>query len=92
MKEVCSKHLAQLQFALQLQQPRLVGRPVPVQAGQQVQVVQQLRVVRLVQVVQQVRVVRLVRAQAEQPVQAQQPHSPHQQLQSQCQPELCRLH
>ena len=86
MKEVCSKHLAQLQFALQLQQPRLVGRPVPVQAGQQVQVVQQLRVVRLVQVVQ------LLRAQAEQPVQAQQPHSPHQQLQSQCQPELCRLH
>ena len=24
--------------------------------------------------------------------QEQQPHSPHQQLQSQCQPELCRLH
>jgi hypothetical protein len=85
VKEVCLKHLARSPFALQLQPLRLVERPALAQA--------------LVQAERQVLVLVLVPAQVEQQVlaralakQTQQPHSPHQQLQSQCQPELCRLH
>jgi hypothetical protein len=89
VKEVCLKHLARSPFALQLQPLRLVERPALAQA----QAERQVRVLVLVlvpaqapvQVEQQV----LARALAKQ---TQQPHSPHQQLQSQCQPELCRLH
>ena len=91
------KHLARLPFALQLQPLRLVERPalalalVLVQAERQVRVLVLVLVLVLVPVpvpvlaVQQV----LARALAKQ---AQQPHSPHQQLQSQCRPEPCRLH
>jgi hypothetical protein len=83
--------LARSPFALQLQPLRLVERPALAQAL--VQAERQVLVLVLVlvpaqapvQVEQQV----LARALAKQ---AQQPHSPHQQLQSQCQPELCRLH
>ena len=91
MTEVCSKHLARSPFALQLQPLRLVERPALAQALVLVQAERQVRVLVLVpaqapvQVEQQV----LARALAKQ---AQQPHSPHQQLQSQCRPELCRLH
>ena len=98
MTEVCSKHLARSQFALQLQPPRLDVQPVQVlapvvqlaQAQARVQVEQ---LVLVLEPAQQVRaqVVQLVPEPA-QPVRAQQPHSPHQQLQSQCQPELCLLH
>jgi hypothetical protein len=103
VKVVCSKHLARSPFALQLQPLRLVERPalaqalvlVLVQAERQVLVLVLVLVLVPVpapapvpvpvQVEQQV----LARALAKQ---AQQPHSPHQQLQSQCRPELCRLH
>jgi hypothetical protein len=93
VKEVCLKHLARSPFALQLQPLRLVERPALAQARELVQAERQVLVLVLVlvpaqapvQVEQQV----LTRALAKQ---AQQPHSPHQQLQSQCQPELCRLH
>jgi hypothetical protein len=97
VKEVCSKHLARSQFALQLQLLQLVERLVQMQALELVLV--------LVQAERQVRVLVLVLVPAQAPVQVeqqvlaralakqeQQPHSPHQQLQSQCQPELCRLH
>ena len=93
MKEVCLKHLAWSQFALQLQPLRLVERPALAQALVLVQAERQVRVLVLVlvpaqapvQVEQQV----LARALAKQ---ALQKHSPHQQLQSQCRPEPCRLH
>ena len=91
MTEVCLKHLARLPFALQLQPLRLVERPAPAQALVQAERQVRVRVLVLVpaqapaQVEQQV----LARALAKQ---AQQPHSPHQQLQSQCRPEPCRLH
>jgi hypothetical protein len=77
--------LARSPFALQLQPLRLVVRPVQARAVQLAQVLVPAQGVQLVLAVQQV----LARALAKQ---AQQPHSPHQQLQSQCQPELCRLH
>jgi hypothetical protein len=85
--------LARSPFALQLQLLRLVERPALAQALVLVQAERQVRVL--------VRVLVLVPAQAqvEQQVlaralakQALQKHSPHQQLQSQCRPELCRLH
>jgi hypothetical protein len=87
VKEVCLKHLARSPFALQLQLLRLVERRALAQALVLVQAERQVLVLVLVpaQVEQQV----LARALAKQ---EQQPHSPHQQLQSQCQPELCRLH
>jgi hypothetical protein len=90
VKEVCLKHLAWSQFALQLQPLRLVERPalaqalVLVQAERQVLVLVLVLVPAPVQVEQQV----LARALAKQVLQK---HSPHQQLQSQCQPEPCRL-
>jgi hypothetical protein len=87
--------LARSPFALQLQPLRLVERPALAQA----------LVLVLVQAERQVRVLVLVLVPAQAPVQveqqvlaralakqAQQPHSPHQQLQSQCRPEPCRLH
>jgi hypothetical protein len=85
--------LARSRFALQLQPLRLVERPALAQALVLVQAERQVLVLvpvpvpaqAPVQVEQKV----LARALAKQ---AQQPHSPHQQLQSQCQPELCRLH
>jgi hypothetical protein len=97
VKEVCLKHLARSPFALQLQPLRLVERPalaqalvlVLVQAERQVRVLVPAQAP--VQVEQRVLAVQLVLARAL-AKQAQQPHSPHQQLQSQCQPELCRLH
>jgi hypothetical protein len=82
---------------VQLQPLRLVERPALAQALVLVRAERQVLVLVLVlvlvpvpaqapvQVEQQV----LARALAKQ---TQQPHSPHQQLQSQCQPELCRLH
>ena len=88
--EVCSKHLARSPFALQLQLLRLDVRPAqvlaPAQAERQVRVLVRVLVPAQtpVQVEQQV----LARALAKQ---ALQPHSPHQQLQSQCRPEPCRL-
>jgi hypothetical protein len=91
VKEVCLKHLARSPFALQLQPLRLVERRalaqalVLVQAERQVLVLVRVRVPAQAPVEQQL----LARALAKQ---AQQPHSPHQQLQSQCRPELCRLH
>jgi hypothetical protein len=97
VKEVCLKHLARSPFALQLQPLRLVERPALAQALVLVQAERQ--VLALVQAERQVRVPAQAPVQVEQQVltralakQAQQPHSPHQQLQSQCQPELCRLH
>jgi hypothetical protein len=89
--------LARSPFALQLQPLRLVVRPVQARAVQLAQVLARVRAVQLAQVLVPAQVVQLVlavqqvlaRALAKQ---AQQPHSPHQQLQSQCQPELCRLH
>jgi hypothetical protein len=88
---------------LQWQLLRLVERPVqarePAQVVQLAQVLVQAReparVLQLAQVL--VRVAQRVLAQVRQPalaqqVRAQQPHSPHQQLQSLCQPELCHLH
>jgi len=89
--EVCSKHLARSPFALQLQLLRLVERPALAQALVLVQAERQVRVLVLVLVEQQAPAVQQVLARAL-AKQAQQPHSPHQQLQSQCQPELCRLH
>ena len=98
MTEVCSKHLARSRFALQWQLLRLVERPVqvrePAQVVQLALVPVQAQVVQLAQVLARVaqRVLAQVRQPAlAQPVRAQQPHSPHQQLQSQCQPELCHL-
>ena len=101
MTEVCSKHLARSRFALQWQPLRQVERPVQVREPARVVqlVLVPARVVQLAQVRQPVlaQVVQLVLAQVRQPalaqpVRAQQPHSPHQQLQSLCQPELCHLH
>jgi hypothetical protein len=93
VKEVCLKHLARSPFALQLQPLRLVERPALAQALVLVQAEQQVRVPAQapVQVEQRVLAVQQVLARAL-AKQEQQPHSPHQQLQSQCQPELCRLH
>jgi hypothetical protein len=95
VKEVCLKHLARSPFALQLQPLRLVERPALAQALVLVLVLvqaeQQVQVQAPVQVEQRVLAVQLVLARAL-AKQTQQPHSPHQQLQSQCQPELCRLH
>jgi hypothetical protein len=97
VKEVCLKHLARSPFALQLQPLRLVERPALAQALVLVQAERQVLVLVLVlvpvpvpaqapvQVEQQV----LARALAKQ---ALQKNSPHQQLQSQCRPEPCRLH
>ena len=80
-----------------MQPLRLVERPALAQAQALV----------LVQAERQVRVLVLVLVPAQAPAPAQveqqvlaralakqalQKHSPHQQLQSQCQPELCRLH
>ena len=74
-----------------MQPLRLVERPALAQALVLVQAERQVRVLVLV--------LGLVPAQAERQVlaralakQEQQPHSPHQQLQSQCRPEPCRLH
>jgi hypothetical protein len=93
VKEVCLKHLARSPFALQLQPLRLVERPALAQALVLVQAEQQVRVPAQAPVQVEQRVLAeqqvLARALAKQ---EQQPHSPHQQLQSQCQPELCRLH
>jgi hypothetical protein len=66
-----------------LQPLRLVERPALAQVRVLVLVLVPAQAP--VQVEQQV----LARALAKQ---AQQPHSPHQQLQSQCRPEPCRLH
>ena len=99
MKEVCLKHLARSPFALQLQPLRLVERPALAQALVLVQAERQVLVLVLVLVLVPVPVPAQAPVQVEQQVlaralakQTQQPHSPHQQLQSQCQPELCRLH
>ena len=95
MKEVCLKHLARSQFALQLQPLRLVERPALAQVLAPVQAERQVRVLvpaqAPVQVEQRVLAVQLVLARAL-AKQALQKHSPHQQLQSQCRPEPCRLH
>ena len=102
MTEVCSKHLARSRFALQWQLLRQVERPVQVREPAQVvqlalvlaQARESAQVERRAQV--PVRVAQRVLAQVRQPALAQparapQPHSPHQQLQSRCQPELCHL-
>jgi hypothetical protein len=93
--------LARSPFALQLQPLRLVERPALAQALVLVlvQAERQVLVLVLVLVLVPVPAPAPVPVQVEQQVlaralakQAQQPHSPHQQLQSQCRPELCRLH
>jgi hypothetical protein len=93
VKEVCLKHLAWSQFALQLQPLRLVERPALVRAAQLVLVLVRVRAEQQVLVLDQAQ--EQVRAQVEQqarvPAQPVQQHSPHQQLQSQCQPEPCHL-
>jgi hypothetical protein len=85
--------LARSPFALQLQLLRLVERPALAPAEQQVLVQAERQVLARALVPAQAPVLAvqqvLARALAKQ---AQQPHSPHQQLQSQCRPEPCRLH
>jgi len=78
--------LARSQFALQWQPPRLVVQQVLVQVVQ----LAQAQAPVLAQVERRAQVAQLVQEPTQQ-AQAQQPHSPHQQPQSQCQPELCRL-
>ena len=89
------KHLARLPFALQLQPLRLVERPALAQVLTQALAERQVRVLvpaqAPVQVEQRVLAVQQVLARAL-AKQALQKHSPHQQLQSQCRPEPCRLH
>ena len=72
-----------------MQPLRLVERPALAQALVLVQAERQVLVPVPAQAPVQVEQQVLARALAKQ---EQQPHSPHQQLQSQCQPELCRLH
>ena len=76
-----------------MQPLRLVERPALVRALAPAQAERQVLVLVLVLVPAQAPVLAvqqvLARALAKQ---AQQPHSPHQQLQSQCRPEPCRLH
>jgi hypothetical protein len=91
--------LARSPFALQLQPLRLVERPALAQALVLVLVQAERQVLVLVLVLVPVPAPAPAPVQVEQQVlaralakQAQQPHSPHQQLQSQCRPELCRLH
>ena len=94
--EVCSKHWARSPFALQLQRLRLDVQPVqaPVEQLVLVQVERRAQVrAQVEQLVLELEPAQVqVQAVQQVPAQAQQPHSPHQQLQSQCQPELCRLH
>ena len=85
--------LRQVERPVQARVVQLALVLVLAQARESAQVERRAQV--LAQARESARVVQL--AQARQPalarqVRAQQPHSPHQQLQSLCQPELCHLH
>ena len=87
--------LRQVERPVQARVVQLALVLVLAQARESAQVERRAQV--LAQARQPARVVQLALAQARQPalarqVRAQQPHSPHQQLQSLCQPELCHLH